>query len=93
MIGRDAKASFDYKLFDLQLHCPTSSSIIRLPTRKRKRLVVRPTKRARTPPPAPPSSPLTSSFSSSSSSLAPSSEPETKIGRVVPPIVCEEEEE
>ena len=60
---------------------------------KKKTPNVRPIQRVRTPPPAPPSSPYASSSLSSSSSSTTSSEPETGADRVVPFIICEEENE
>lgn len=74
-------------------NCSTSSSIVRPLAKKKKRPIVQPVQRTRTPSFASPSSPSTSSFSSSSSSSVANTELKTGVELVVPPIACEEKEE
>nr|CAN60233.1 hypothetical protein VITISV_016497 [Vitis vinifera] len=64
----------------------SSSFVVCPPTQRNKKYVTRPVQRARTPSLASPSS--SSSLSSSSSS----NKPEARVGVLVPPIICEEEE-
>ncbi|RVW87611.1 hypothetical protein CK203_041142 [Vitis vinifera] len=69
----------------------TSNSIVRPLAKKKKRPIVQPVQRTRTPSFASPSSPSTSSFSSFSSSSVANTEPKT--GVEMPPIACKEKEE
>lgn len=66
---------------------PSSSSVVRFPTQKKKKLAARQIRRVRTP-----FSPF-SSFLSVSSSSSSSDEPEVGVDQLVPPIICEENEE
>ena len=69
------------------------NSAIRPPTQKKKEPTANTIRRARTPPPASPSSSSTSSSSSSPSFSSSSDEPETRVNRIVPHIICKEEQE
>ena len=70
----------------------SSSSVVHPPTRRNKKYVTRPVQRARTPSLTSPSSSSSSSSSSSLSSSSSNNKPEARVGRLVPPIICEEEE-
>ena len=71
----------------------SSSSVVRPPTQKKKEIVARLVRRVKTLPPTSPSSPSVSSSSSSSFSFSFSDGPQAGVDRVVPPIICEEEDE
>ncbi|RVX02481.1 hypothetical protein CK203_031197 [Vitis vinifera] len=76
------------KLFEIDV----VDSVVRPPTQRNKKYVTRPVQRARTPSLASPSSSSSSSSSSSLSSSSSSNKPEARVGRLVSPIICEEEE-
>ena len=72
---------------------PSSSSVVRPPAQKKKKTMAHPIQKARTLLPTSPSSSSASSSSSFSHFLSFSNEPEIGVGQLMPPIICEEEEE